>query len=159
MTAAAQHPELAKGDDYPLVELKRFPNNEMGVLLDFMVPPELKAMLGVDVLGFNIEPKRALRLCERLRDALDALGLVEFLKKGAGRYSVNPLDLKALSDLRADNKRLRGLIARVETIRNSGQGDEPQTICPFCHAVRRYPSSHGNHAATCPAFTTTGEVR
>lgn len=72
MAAPAQHPAFPR-DAWPTVELKRMPNNEMGVLLEFPAPPEL----GLDVLALHIEPQRALTMRKNLDDVLGVLGIAD----------------------------------------------------------------------------------
>lgn len=76
MSAAAEQPPIPDADAWPFVELKRLPNNEMGVCVDFPAPPELARALGIDTIAFNFEPQRALRFRNQLNDVLEALGLL-----------------------------------------------------------------------------------
>lgn len=56
--------------------------------------------------------------------------------------------------LMGEVRRLRILLAQVETV-HCVQGD----VCPFCWAPRTYPSIHGQHRKTCPAFNVEGHIR
>lgn len=74
MAAPAQQPAFPR-DAWPTFELKRLPNNEMGVLMEFPAPPELRQHF--DVLALLIEPQRAKMMHQNLEDLLGVLGLVE----------------------------------------------------------------------------------
>lgn len=74
MAAPASHPAFPR-DAWPKVELKRMPHNEIGVLLEFPASPEM-VKLGVDVLGFLVEPQRAKVMHENLEDLLLVLGII-----------------------------------------------------------------------------------
>lgn len=74
MAAPAQHPAFPR-DAWPSVELKRMPNREMGVVLEFPAPPELRPSF--DVLVFLIEPQRALTLRKNLDDVLETMGIAD----------------------------------------------------------------------------------
>jgi hypothetical protein len=83
------------------------------------------------------------------------------------RYSTAPLDLLALSDargeierLKADNERLRGLIAAVGDP-NGVHRSRGVYACPWCDGD--VPDDHVGHGhdgeGECPAFTPDGKLR
>jgi hypothetical protein len=76
------------------------------------------------------------------------------------RYSNDPLDLVALSDTRADNARLRKLIAEAEW---ASKDDMERSTCPWCGlrqegGMAQVPKA-GEHEPSCPAFSAPGVVR
>lgn len=76
MGAPAGHPAFPR-DAWPTFELKRMPNGEMGVLMEFPATPELAAQFGIDILGFLMEPRRVETMHLNAADMLDALGLIK----------------------------------------------------------------------------------
>lgn len=101
MTTPKDQPEISAADSWPDVELKRMPNNEMGVCMDFPAPPALKAQFDLDVIGYNFEPKRARRLFRQLGELLEVLGLRD------DRYSNFEVDRRGYEDARAEIEKLR----------------------------------------------------
>lgn len=142
MSTAKNQPEIPDGDPFPVVELKRMPNNEMGVLIDFQAPEPLRSMLGTDVLGMNIEPKRARRLRDQLNELLDVLGL----GLDPERYSRAPVDKLALSDLRAQVKVEKLATDRVLDLARRAIGYARHT--PHCETENRdWPGKCSCHLA------------
>jgi uncharacterized protein YhdP len=74
MAAPASHLPFPP-EAWPTLELKRYPNGEMGVLMEIPAPPDLQKH-GIDVLGALIEPQRALRLRSNLDELLDVMGMI-----------------------------------------------------------------------------------